>query len=131
VAITFLVVKLGLWGGFFAFTALWGLAGVFLVPVYDQISNWLSHRFGKEEGSGRGSLRRKWVTRAATIAKPFGALVNAVLLGPVLGIPVFKVLGYQGLKLYVLVLVSAPVFGAVWVLGVYGRAANLMLGGGR
>lgn len=130
-AITFLVVKFGLWGGFLAFTILWGGGGLLLAPIYDHLLNWLSFRFGKEEGSEGEGLRHRWIVRAAVVAKPLGALVNAVLLGPVLGIPVFRALGYQGLCLYVWTLVSAPVFGAVWVLGVYGRATSILLGGGK
>lgn len=131
-AITFLVVKFGLWGGFLVFTFLWGLSGVLLVPVYDQVSGWLSRRFGRGEPEvQKKDLRREWIARAARITKPLGALANSALLGPVLGIPVFRMLGYQSFKLYAWVLASAPVFGAIWVLGVYGRATNLILGGGK
>lgn len=127
--IAFLVIKFGLWGGFLIFSTLWGLGGILLVPVYDRVSGWFSCQFEGRSGRGQEGLRRRWIAQAAQIAKPFGALVNSVFLGPIFGIPVFRALGYQGLWLYVWVLVGSLIFGAVWILGVYGRLATVVIGG--
>lgn len=37
------------------------------------------------------------------------------MLGPALGWFLFRLLGYSGRSVYALTLLSAPVFGAVWV----------------
>lgn len=131
VTIALLVVKFGLWGGFLRFTAICGVVGILVALAYDQISNWfdrwISRRFGKAASKPEEGLRREWIARAASIAKPLGALITAVFMGPALGIPGFKALGYEGWRLYVWTLISAPIFSAVWVF-IYGSAANMVVG---
>lgn len=79
---------------------------------------------------GRGLER--WVRRIAGTAGPatrsFAALLSMVMLGPVLSWLLFRLLGYSSRTVYVLTLVSAPVFGAVWV-PVYGLGARSLLQG--
>ena len=66
---------------------------------------------------GRGVER--WVRNAANSADPatrsLAVLVTMVVLGPALGWYLFRLLGHSGRSVYALTLLSAPVFGAVWV----------------
>lgn len=74
-----------------------------------------------------------WVTRVAQIARPLlrplAALVSMVVFGPVLGWPLFRLLGYTRATTYYLTLVAAPVFAAIWVpfysLGVWSLGVHL------
>ena len=69
-----------------------------------------------------------WVRGIADTARPalrrLAALVAMVVLGPVLGWPVFRLLRYSRRSTYALTLLAAPVFGGMWVpfysLGVWG-----------
>ena len=69
-----------------------------------------------------------WVRSSADTAGPllrsFGALTSMVILGPVFGWPLFRILGYSRRFTYALTLLAAPVFGGIWVpfygLGVWG-----------
>jgi len=60
-----------------------------------------------------------WVRSTANAAHPatrsLAVLVTMVVLGPALGWFLFRLLGYSGRSVYALTLLSAPVFGAVWV----------------
>lgn len=66
---------------------------------------------------GRGLER--WVRSIADTAGPavrwLANILAMALLGPVLSWLIFRLLGYSGRSTYVLTLVSAPVFGVVWV----------------
>ena len=81
---------------------------------------------------GRGAER--WVRNAASAAGPatrsLAVLVTMVVLGPALGWFLFRLLGYTGRSVYALTLLSAPVFGAVWVpvyaLGVWKLLESLL-----
>ena len=61
----------------------------------------------------------KWRDRlvywAANLTRAFGGLVAAVVLGPVLGWPAFKWLGYQKRGVYLWTGLAAPIFALVWV----------------
>lgn len=80
-----------------------------------------------------GRALESWVRRTAGTAGPamrsFATLVTMVMLGPALGWLLFRLFGYSGRTTYALTLVSAPVFGAVWVplygLGVWGLIEGL------
>jgi len=69
-----------------------------------------------------------WVRRVADTAKPHlrpaAAVVGMVYLGPVLGWPLFRLLGYTRRTVYVLTVLGAPIFSAIWVpyygLGIWG-----------
>lgn len=69
-----------------------------------------------------------WVKRIARVGgpvlRPLAALLTMVYLGPVLGWPLFRLLGYEGCTTYVLTLLAAPIFAGIWVpyygLGVWG-----------
>jgi hypothetical protein len=75
---------------------------------------------------GRGLER--WVRSIADTAGPatrwLANILAMAMLGPALSWLVFRLLGYSGRSTYVLTLVSAPVFGVVWVpfyaFGVWG-----------
>ena len=66
-----------------------------------------------------GRRFQKWVRSIAETASPatrsFAAFVSMVLLGPALSWLLFRLLGYSDRATYGLTLVSALVFGAVWV----------------
>ena len=74
-----------------------------------------------------------WVRGAAVAAGPatrsLAVLVTMAVLGPALGWFLFRLLGYSGRSVYALTLLSAPVFGAVWVpvyaLGVWALPERL------
>ena len=75
-----------------------------------------------------GRSLERWVRSIADTARPalrwFASFLAMALLGPVLSWLIFRLLGYSGPSTYLLTLVSAPVFGAVWVpfyaFGVWG-----------
>ena len=52
---------------------------------------------------------------AGPATRSLAVLVTMVVLGPALGWFLFRLLGYSGRSVYALTLLSAPVFGAVWV----------------
>lgn len=66
-----------------------------------------------------GRSVERWVRGAASAAGPatrsLAVLVTMALLGPALGWFLFRLLGYSGRSVYALTLLSAPVFGVVWV----------------
>ena len=66
-----------------------------------------------------GRSVERWVRSAASAADPaarsLAVLVTMVVVGPALGWFLFRLLGYSGRSVYALTLLSAPVFGAVWV----------------
>jgi F0F1-type ATP synthase membrane subunit c/vacuolar-type H+-ATPase subunit K len=58
----------------------------------------------------------RWVSGVARpLLRPLAALVAMVVFGPVLGWPLFRLLGYTRASTYYLTLVAAPVFAAIWV----------------
>ncbi len=79
---------------------------------------------------GRGLER--WARSIADSGGPamrwLAILLAMALLGPVFSWLIFRLLGYSGRSTYVLTLVAAPVFGAVWVpfyvYGVWGLAGG-------
>jgi hypothetical protein len=74
-----------------------------------------------------------WVRSIADTAGPvsrsFGALVVMGAVGPVLGWPLFRLLGYSRRTTYALTLAAAAVFGGIWVpfysLGVWSVVEGL------
>jgi F0F1-type ATP synthase membrane subunit c/vacuolar-type H+-ATPase subunit K len=67
----------------------------------------------------------RWVAGTAKpLLRPLGALASMVVFGPVLGWPLFRLLGYRRATTYYLTLVAAPIFAAIWVpfygLGIWG-----------
>lgn len=75
-----------------------------------------------------------WVRRVGEMAKPLlrplAALVSMVVFGPVLGWPLFRLLGYTRRSTYAMTLIAAPVFAGIWVpfygLGVWGFGLSRM-----
>jgi hypothetical protein len=61
---------------------------------------------------------------AGPLLRPLAALASMVVFGPVLGWPLFRLLGYTRTTTYYLTLIAAPVFAAIWVpfygLGIWG-----------
>jgi hypothetical protein len=76
-----------------------------------------------------------WVRRVAQVARPLlrplAALVSMVVFGPVLGWPLFRLLGYRRATTYYLTLTAAPVFAAIWVpfygLGIWALGLSRIL----
>jgi hypothetical protein len=66
-----------------------------------------------------GRSVERWVRSTAHAAHPatrsLAVLVTMAVLGPALGWFLFRLLGYSGRSVYALTVLSAPVFGAVWV----------------
>jgi hypothetical protein len=66
-----------------------------------------------------GRSVERWVRSAASAADPatrsLAVLVTMAVVGPALGWFLFRLLGYSGRTVYALTVLSAPVFGAVWV----------------
>jgi hypothetical protein len=80
-----------------------------------------------------GRAFENWVRSIAGTAglatRSFATLVSMIMLGPALSWLLFRLLGYSDRSTYVLTVVAAPVFGAVWVplygLGVWGLIEGL------
>ena len=75
--------------------------------------------------------RERLVMYLARTAKILGVLAAMVVLGPTLGWPAFKLLGYTEREVYILTIVAAWIFGAIWVpiygLGVWGEGLNRLV----
>lgn len=74
-----------------------------------------------------------WVKRIASLGRPvlrpLAALLTMVYLGPVLGWPLLRLLGYERCTTYVLTVLAAPIFAAIWV-PYYGLGVWRLLQGG-
>jgi F0F1-type ATP synthase membrane subunit c/vacuolar-type H+-ATPase subunit K len=58
----------------------------------------------------------RWVAEVARpLLRPLAALASMVVFGPVLGWPLFRLLGYRRSTTYYLTLIAAPVFAGIWV----------------
>lgn len=131
-----LVNFLGFWLGYVVFCFLWAAVGLFVLSIWLRIEPWvqrnvLSKIFGQKQDKEEGervtaptNWRERIVLWFAGIARALGALAAAVILGPVFGWPVFKLLGYRERDVYALTIAAAWIFGAIWVpfygLGVWG-----------
>ena len=81
-----------------------------------------------------GRSVERWVRSAANAADPaarsLAVLLTMVVIGPALGWLLFRLLGYSGRSVYALTVLSAPVFGVVWVpvyaLGVWSLLQRLL-----
>ena len=66
-----------------------------------------------------GRSVERWVRNVGRAAGPatrsLAVVVTMAVLGPALGWFLFRLLGYEGRSVYALTLLSAPVFGVVWV----------------
>lgn len=136
--IIFLVEVLGFWLGFVVFCTLWAALGLFVLSVWLRIQPWVTKHitskiFGKkeepveteeEEEKEPSNWRKRLVLWIANFAKALGALAAAVILGPVFGWPVFRVLGYRERDVYAFTIAAAWIFGGIWVpfyaLGIWG-----------
>ncbi len=136
--IIFLVELLGFWLGYVVFCTLWAALGLFVLSVWLRIEPGIKkHIFskifgkkekpievGKETEKEPSNWRKRLVLWIAGFAKALGALAAAVILGPVFGWPVFKILGYRERDVYLFTIGAAWVFGGIWVpfygLGVWG-----------
>jgi hypothetical protein len=133
--IIFLVKVLGFWLAYFVFCALWAGLGLFLLLVWLRVEPWVREHFlGPKKIAETSSdnleqeKARDWRERVALslakIAKILGALTAGVLLGPVFGWPLFKLLGYNQKQVVGLTISASFIFGAIWVpfygLGVWG-----------
>ena len=131
-----LVNFLGFWLGYVVFCFAWAAVGIFILSVWLRIEPWvqrnvLSKIFGPKSDKvvdGKTITPTNWRERTvlwfAGIAQVLGAFAAAVVLGPVFGWPIFKLLGYRERDVYALTIAAAWVFGAIWVpfysLGVWG-----------
>lgn len=66
-------------------------------------------------GHGLEQWVRSLGAGSTPVLRSVGALVAMVILGPTCGWPVFRILGYTRRSTYVMTLVAAPVFTAIWV----------------
>jgi hypothetical protein len=114
---------------------IWAGIGLFVLSVWLRIEPWvkkhiLSKASGKKEQVEKEvreksqSWRERLVLWIARLARAFGALAAAVILGPVYGWAVFKLLGYRERDVYAFTIMAAWIFGGIWVpfygLGVWG-----------
>ncbi|OGY22898.1 MAG: hypothetical protein A2172_03085 [Candidatus Woykebacteria bacterium RBG_13_40_15] len=132
--IIFLVDVFGFWLGYVVFCLAWAGIGLFVLSVWLRIEPWVKKHllhpiFGKRESKNKKEERSKsWRERLvfwfARMTRAIGALAAAVILGPVYGWAVFKLLGYRERDVYILTLIATWIFGAIWVpfygLGVWG-----------
>ena len=105
---------LGFVVAYIAFCLLCAAIGLSLLTV------WLRFFAKKEQVQERldkqpKNWRERLVLRLAKLARSIGALACAVLLGPVFGWPVFRLLGYSKRDVYRLTITAAWIFGGIWV----------------
>jgi hypothetical protein len=112
------------------FCLLWAAIGLSFLTV------WLRYFAKKEQAQERldkqpKNWRERLVLWLANLARTLGAMAGAVLLGPVFGWPVFRLLGYSKRDVYRLTIAAAWLFGAVWVpiygLGLWGEGLSRIL----
>lgn len=130
-SIVFAVKTLGLWLGYVVFCLGWAAAGVFSLAIYDRalpivhpiVIRWWRQVWPRPKGAGSeasnpGGAAPSPVTRlairAARVSRPLGVLAAAALIGGA-GAPVWRLLGFRGASGYVCVVLSAALFGAIWV----------------
>jgi hypothetical protein len=134
--IIFLVNTFGFWLGYVVFCLVWAGLGLFVLSVWLRIEPWVKEHifskiFGKKQQAvgetkkaGSKNWRERLVLWIAGLARALGALAAAVILGPIYGWAVFKLLGYRERDVYAFTIVAAWIFGGVWVpfygLGVWG-----------
>lgn len=136
--IIFLVEHLGFWLGYVVFCLVWAAIGLFVLSIWLRIEPWVKEHifskiFGKkeqpvetkQEEDTPKKWREKLVYWIAGFARAIGALAAAVILGPVFGWSVFRLLGYRERDVYAFTIVAAWIFGGIWVpiydLGVWGQ----------
>lgn len=127
--IILLVNHLGIVWGYVAFCTIWAVLGLLAFTIWPQVKpmaesfiNWLLPKkvsFKRKSNSGNrpstSSLRNRVVFWFAKISRFLGVLAAAILLGPVLGWAVVKVLGFSNRFTYGYIVVGAWLFGAIWV----------------
>ena len=135
--IIFLVERLGFWLGYVVFCLAWSGIGLFVLSVWLRIEPWVKEHifskiFGKKEQPAESkqeeekpkNWRKRLVLWIAGFARAIGALAAAVILGPVFGWSVFRLLGYRERDVYAFTIIAAWIFGGIWVpfygLGVWG-----------
>ncbi|OGY24596.1 MAG: hypothetical protein A2Y57_01970 [Candidatus Woykebacteria bacterium RBG_13_40_7b] len=116
------------------FCPLWIGIGFFFFTAWIKIEPWLKRILGikdKEQQTAKEfehTWRARLVLYLAKIAKIFGVLATMVVLGPTLGWPAFKLLGYKEKDIYKLTIIAGWIFGAIWVpiygLGVWGAGLS-------
>jgi hypothetical protein len=130
-SIVFVVDTLGLWPGYVVFCLGWAAAGLASLAIYDLAlpivhplvirwwrQVWPRRNAGADEASTSGqaepSLITRLVMRVARASRPLGVLAAAALIGGA-GAPVWRLLGFRGASGYVCVVLSAALFGIIWV----------------
>ncbi len=119
------------------FCLLWMVIGFFFFTLWLRIEPWIKKvlRIKEKEQTSSDEQKKTWrtrlVLRAAHVAKILGALVAMVILGPTLGWPAFKLLGYTKREVYILTVIAAWIFGGIWVpiygLGAWGEGLNRLV----
>lgn len=117
----------GFWPGFVIFCLIWAGMGLFVFSVWLRIEPWVkTHVFEKifglkakteneaEQAEKPQNWRERLVMWISGFARSLGALAAAVILGPVFGWSVFKLLGYRERDVYAFTFVAAWIFGAIW-----------------
>ncbi|MDP2721007.1 MAG: hypothetical protein Q8O75_03650 [bacterium] len=135
--IIFLVERLGFWLGYVVFCLAWSGIGLFVLSVWLRIEPWVKEHifskiFGKKKQPAESTQeeekpknwRERLVLWIAGFARAIGALAAAVILGPVYGWAVFRLLRYRERDVYAFTIIAAWIFGGIWVpfygLGVWG-----------
>lgn len=130
-SIVFAVKTLGLWLGYMVFCLGWGAMGLVSLAIYDRAlpivhplvirwwrELWPRRKAGAGEAStssrAEPSLLARLVMRAARVSRPLGVLAAAALIGGP-GAPVWRLLGFRGASGYLCVVLSAALFGIIWV----------------
>jgi hypothetical protein len=130
-SIVFVVDTLGLWPGYVVFCLGWAAAGVASLAIYDLalpivhplVIRWWRQLWPRRRAEGseaatssraEPSLLTRLVMRAARVSRPLGVLAAAALIGGA-GAPVWRLLGFRGASGYVCVVLSAALFGIIWV----------------
>ncbi len=119
------------------FCLFWTALGFFLFTLWLRIEPWfrktlkLKEREQKPTEEKKHTWRERLVLRLAQTAKILGVLTVMVMLGPALGWPAFKLLGYTERDVYTLTVAAAWIFGGIWVpiygLGVWGEGLNRLI----
>jgi hypothetical protein len=118
------VLGLGIGLGYVAFCLTWSCLGILSLTLWNLFFK-ERQSVGKTESKPKNWRERTvlWISRSA---RSFGALTAMFLLGPIFAWTVFKLLGYTERTVYVLTLISAWVFGGIWV-PIYAGAWDISL----
>ena len=112
--IVFLVELLGFGLGYVAFCLIWAGIGVIVLTLWNLF--FAKRQSAKRTAKGKPSnWRERLVLWFSGFARSSGTLAAMIILGPFFAWTIFKLLGFRERNVYVLTLISAWIFGGVWV----------------